>query len=285
LLHSLIPLVLSLSPAAAYAKPELLIEPADLARATDVVLLDVRGKPNYLEGHVPGAVWVDATAWGKAFTPQPDADAWAKRIGEQGIGLDSKVVVHGGEDVRDAARVWWILRYWGVKDVRLLNGGFLAWKAGGHKVNQDEVKPQPKTIKLKPEQERLATKELLLEKLKSGPPQLLDARSKPEYCGDLKTAQRSGAIPGSVHLEWVETVDPSTKRFRTPDELAKLFKERQVDLDSPAVTYCQSGGRAAVLAFALELMGGKQVRNYYQSWAEWGNAEDTPIVKPEPKKP
>ncbi len=281
---TLLSLVLSLAPAADYPRPELLVEAADLAKMTNAVVIDVRGKPNYDEGHIPGAVWIDASAWSKGFTPKPDADAWAKRIGELGIDADTRVVVQGGEDVRDAARVWWILRYWGVKDVRLLNGGFAAWKAAGGKVSTDDVKPEAKTVKLRAEPERLATKEQLLQALKGDAPLLLDARSRAEYCGEMNTAKRNGSIPGAVQLEWTETLDPKTKKFKSPEELGKLFKERQVDLDKPAVTYCQSGGRAAVLAFALELMGGKRVSNYYQSWAEWGNADDTPVAKPE-KKP
>ena len=56
------------------------------------------------------------------------------------------------------------------------------------------------------------------------------------------------------------------------------------DVSKPAVTHCQSGGRASVLAFTLELMGARDVRNYYKSWAEWGNADDTPVVRPPAKK-
>ncbi len=66
-------------------------------------------------------------------------------------------------------------------------------------------------------------------------------------------------------------------------EIAALLKECGIDVGKPVVTYCQSGGRAAVSAFVLELMGDPHVRNYYRSWAEWGNADDTPIGKPEKK--
>jgi thiosulfate/3-mercaptopyruvate sulfurtransferase len=65
--------------------------------------------------------------------------------------------------------------------------------------------------------------------------------------------------------------------------LTKLFRDAGIDPARPATTYCQSGGRAAVLAFVVELMGGKEVRNYYRSWSEWGNADDTPIEKPKKK--
>jgi thiosulfate/3-mercaptopyruvate sulfurtransferase len=280
---SLVCLVAALTPSADYAKPELLTEAADLAKAPAGLVVDVRARDEYTRGHIPGAVWVDAVAWGKAFTPSASAEAWGKRLGEAGIDPDTRVIVHGGDDVRDAARVWWILRYWGVKDVRILNGGWGAWQAAGGKVATEETKPEAKSVKLTPQQDRLATKDQLLSLLKDKP-QIIDARSTAEFCGTAETAKRNGSIPGATHLEWSECLDAKTKRFKAPAELQALLKEHQIDPDKPAVTYCQSGGRAAVMTFTLELMGGRQVRNYYQSWSEWGNDPDTPIVKPQPKK-
>ena len=123
------------------------------------------------------------------------------------------------------------------------------------------------------------TKGQLLDALKTKP-QIVDARSKDEFCGTAETAKRNGAIPGAVHLEWTDALDPKTKRFKTPAELRALLSERHIDVSQPVVTYCQSGGRSAAMAFTLELMGGQQVGNYYKSWAEWGNDADTPVVKP-----
>ena len=91
-------------------------------------------------------------------------------------------------------------------------------------------------------------------------------------------------MPGAKHLEWSDTLDKKTGRFKTAAELRRLFRDAGIDPSRPAVTYCQSGGRASVTAFALELMGAKHVGNYYKSWSEWGNADDTPVAKPG-KKP
>ena len=113
--------------------------------------------------------------------------------------------------------------------------------------------------------------------------ELADARSEAEHCGDDIKAKRGGAIPGAMHLEWKEALDPATHRFKKPEELARLFQQAGIDLHKPTVTHCQSGGRAAVMAFTLELMGADQVSNYYRSWSEWGNDPDTPVVQP-PRK-
>jgi thiosulfate/3-mercaptopyruvate sulfurtransferase len=267
-----------------YARPELLIEATDLARlaeARDVRILDARPRPKYLAGHLPGALWVDHDAWGKAFATGQDRDAWAGRIGGLAIGPDMRVIVYDDSFSKDAARIWWILRYWGVKDVRLLNGGWPAWHASGAPVatGQPEALAAMRAV-IAPESERLTTKAQLLEGLTEQRFQIIDARSHGEYCGDTKTAKRNGAIPGARHLEWIELLDPKSQRFKGPAELAKLFADAGIDLKRPTVTHCQSGGRAAVMAFGLELMGAKDVRNYYRSWAEWGNADDTPIDTP-----
>src|SRR5262249_31464627 len=128
---------------------------------------------------------------------------------------------------------------------------------------------------------RLATREQLLGELKAGRPgQIVDTRSEAEFCGKAGKARRTGAIPGARHLEWSDTLDPKTRRFRSAAELTRRFRGAGIDLDRPATTYCQSGGRAAVMAFVIELMSGRPARNYYRSWAEWGNDPDTPIVKP-----
>ena len=274
------------SSADSYPNTDLLVEAADLARpatASGFHVLDARPRDQYLAGHVPGAVWVDHDAWAKAFDDGQDADAWAKRMAALGVDLDTTVVVYDDNRCKDAARIWFVLHYWGVKDVRLLgDGGWRAWADAG-KVSKDEPTVPSRDVKLAPQERRLATKGQVLQLLKGEGSQIIDARSSQEFCGEAVTAKRNGAIPGALHLEWSDVIDAKTQRFKTREELAKLFQDAG-KLNRPAVTHCQSGGRASVMAFTLELMGAKDVRNYYKSWAEWGNAEDTPVVKPTPKK-
>jgi thiosulfate/3-mercaptopyruvate sulfurtransferase len=271
-----------------YAKPELLVEPADLAKATadQWHVFDARGKGKYIDGHAPAAAWIDATTRARAFGEGEDQAAWEKRLGELGITTDATVVLYDDSQSKDAARMWWILRYWGVKDVRLVNGGWKGYLASGGPIEKGERTPARVTAKLSPQRERLATKAQLKEWIRSGKAheQIVDSRSSGEYCGTEQTAKRNGAIPGATHLEWSDTLDPKTGRFKSSEELTRIFHEAGIDPAQPASTYCQSGGRASVMAFVLELMGGKEVRNYYKSWADWGNDPDTPIVKPQPKK-
>jgi thiosulfate/3-mercaptopyruvate sulfurtransferase len=266
----------------AYPRPGLLVEPAQLARpdaAKGCAALDARPRKDYDRGHVPGARWVDAAAWAKAFGHGGDAGGWSGRIGDLGVGPGTRVVVYDDNDAKDAARVWWILRYWGVGDVRLLNGGWKAWQAGGFPTDTAGAIFQPGAFRAEARPERLATKGQLLGSLKGGTLQVVDARSAAEFCGDERlNNRRAGAIPGARQLEWSDLIDRTTHRFKPAPELRRLFRQAGIALDRPSATYCQSGGRASVMAFALELMGADGVSNYYPSWAEWGDAADTPVT-------
>jgi thiosulfate/3-mercaptopyruvate sulfurtransferase len=271
----------------AYARPELLLEPAELAKAETarkVTVLDARGAASYKDSHVPGAVHVDVSEWAKAFARGQDRADWVKRVGGLGIHTTIPVVIYDASRNNAAARIWWILRYWGIEDVRLLNGGWNGWVAAGGKTEKGENKPKTSKPELKAHPERLATRTQILEGMKKGTAgQLLDTRSTKEYCGETNTAKRNGTLPGAKHLEWSDTLDAKTGRFKTAVQLAKLFKEAGIDPRQPTTTWCQSGGRASVMAFVLELMSGKPARNYYRSWSEWGNSSDTPIITPKKK--
>ncbi|MCR4413218.1 MAG: sulfurtransferase [Thermoguttaceae bacterium] len=275
-----------------YPRAELLMEPGELCRpdvARQWIVLDARSEKEYASEHLLGARWVDHDGWAKAFDDGKDIASWSQRIGGLGIAADSKVVIYDASAMKNAARIWWILRYWGVGEVRLLNGGWKTWKAEGRPTT-DEVPPVARVdFRATPRAQRLATKGLILDSLKGRTLQIVDARSDREYCGlDRQNNRRAGAIPGAKNLDWSELIDPKTHRFKSADELTRLFERAGIDLRRPSVAHCQSGGRASVMAFAMELMGADDVRNYYRSWGEWGNLEDTPIVvhkKEEPKQP
>jgi len=114
--------------------------------------------------------------------------------------------------------------------------------------------------------------------------QIIDARSEGEFCGTEKSNnKRAGAIPGAKHLEWIDLLDKNSQRFKSAGEINKLLADAGIDLNEKTTAHCQSGGRASVMAFGLELMGAKDVSNYYRSWSEWGNTSDTPIVPGKPR--
>lgn len=279
--------VLFLDNPAEYPNPRLLIEPVELASSNSrqIIVLDCRTQEKYNAGHVPNARWLDVSAWSKAFGNGADIEAWAKRLGELGLRPDAEIVVYDDSKAVAAARIWWILRYWGLTNVRLLNGGWLAWQSANLPVSTEmPSSPPPVTIRLRPQNEVFASKQDVLACLSKQDCQIVDARSEDEFCGKTKLSKRGGAMPGAKHLEWSDLIDGQTHRFKPADEIRRLLTQAGIALNKPTVAHCQSGGRSSVMAFALELMGAKNVRNYYAGWAEWGNAEDTPIVTPQSGK-
>jgi thiosulfate/3-mercaptopyruvate sulfurtransferase len=276
----------SLMAAETYSRTDLLVEPTELASAnSQFVILDARDRAKYDQGHLPSARWVDHATWAKSFQDGKDAEGWSKKIAHLGIASDTKVVIYDDDWNKEAARIWWILKYWGVVDVRLLNGGWKSWTAASLP-SQSDTQPPPTPTKFvaKSQADRLTTKQKLLDSLKDKDLQIVDARSEGEFCGTEKmNNKRAGAIPGAKHLEWIDLLDKETQRFKTAGEIGKLFADTGIDLNEKTATHCQSGGRASVMAFGLELMGAKDVSNYYRSWSEWGNSNDTPIVPGKPK--
>lgn len=272
-----------------YPRADLLLEPAELAvpaLAGQFVILDVRSAADYDESHIPGALRVDHGEWKAAFGTGRDADAWSKLIGNLGITDSSKVVIYDNKDMKDAARIWWILSYWSAPDVRLLDGGWKTWAAEGYPTTDRAGKPPtPAKFKAVARRRKLANMKQILAQLDIGQLQIIDVRSEGEFCGvDAKNNKRAGAIPGAKNLEWSNMIDLETGRFKPADELRRLFDTAGIDIGGPSASHCETGGRASVMVFALELMGAKKARNYYPGWSEWGNADDTPVAAAEVDK-
>lgn len=265
-----------------YPRQNLLIEPSDLSdKLSEFLILDARSSKEYLAGHIPGSIRVEEGEWKKEFQDGGDVGGWERRIGDLGIDGSKPVVVYDDAAGNRAARVWWILRYYGVANVSLLNGFWRGWNADMLPIETEPNQASRVQFKAMVQASRLARKGDLLRFLASDgrPIDIVDARSHAEYCGKVPLlSKRAGHIPSAKHLDWVELVDTKgSHRFGSANELRKLFQVNGVDLKRPIVTHCQSGGRSSVMAFALELMGADQVANYHASWSEWGNADDTPI--------
>ena len=151
-----------------YPQPDLLIEAAQLALpeiAKQYIVLDARSQQKYEQGHVPAARWVDHATWAKDFAAGTDAAGWSRKISALGLTLESRVVVYDDNQAKDAARIWWILKYWGVKDVRLLNGGWAGWTSGKHPLQTGRVNAAtPTEFKAQADSRRLATKKKNMKK-------------------------------------------------------------------------------------------------------------------------
>lgn len=236
-------------------------------------IVDVRPADQYAEAHIPGAVSVDLGDW-KSVSLSPDglndAANWSGRVGSLGVTRDSDVVVYGANPT-NAARIWWILKYVGVKQVALLDGGWDAWQASGSATSTET--PVVDAVEFVPEfqTDRLAQ----MQELAGGDSAatIIDTRTDAEFNGTGGPGERHGHIPGAVHLEWNQFMTDDG-RFQSPEEIQALLSAQGIEPGGEQVVHCQSGGRASVAALALELAGYGTARNYYCGWSEWSASEE-----------
>jgi thiosulfate/3-mercaptopyruvate sulfurtransferase len=226
------------------AKPEvsaILIEPAELERQLNLRglrILDTRPKRDYSKGHVPGAVYVDVATWqelGKTEGGFHNARAWGDKGGQLGIEHGSRVVVYGSR-LPDTARIWWTLKYLGLGEAAMLNGGWEAWAK--EKRTTETTTPKVSAARFEPmfQADRLEEIESLKASIRSGKVTVVDTRSSDEFTGKEIRGKRGGHIPGAKLLEWTELLVPDG-RFKTPDELRELFRKRGLLPDNTAVCY------------------------------------------------
>jgi thiosulfate/3-mercaptopyruvate sulfurtransferase len=269
--------------------PPVLVTADELERqlesADPPVLLDVRwalGDPNghqhYLDGHIPGAVYVNLDTELAAPPvptegrhPLPDPDALQAAARRWGVREGSRVVAYDNSGNLAAARAWWLLRWAGVSDVRLLDGGLSAWgdrprETGfGRTAEPGDVVVKPGTMPV-----------LSMEEAGTFPGVLLDARAGERYRGEQEPVDpRAGHIPGAVSGPTGDNL-AEDGRFRSPDELAVRFKALGANRDQVGV-YCGSGVTASHEIAALAIAG-IEAALYPGSWSQWSNHPGRPAA-------
>ncbi|GAA3003996.1 sulfurtransferase [Streptomyces fulvorobeus] len=256
------------------------------------VLLDVRwrlggphGRPDYEAGHLPGAVFVDLDAElagpaGKGGRhPLPDPEDFAAVMRRAGVSRSAPVVVYDGGQGWAAARAWWLLRWTGHPDVRVLDGGLAAWTGELSTVTptsaEGDFRPEPGGLPLLDADAAAALARFGL---------LLDARAAERYRGDVEPIDRVGGhIPGAVSAPTTENVGEDG-RFLAADVLAARFAALGADEAQGAVgVYCGSGVSGAHEVLALELAGHRAAL-YAGSWSEWSSDASRPVATgPDPR--
>jgi thiosulfate/3-mercaptopyruvate sulfurtransferase len=288
-------LLASQLPMQGYARPELLVGTEWLARnleASHIRIVDMR-RDGYDTGHIPGAVLLDNNAIRIADRPPtflPTPEEFAALMGRLGITNETRVIAYDDRGGIYATRLWWILNYYGHPNVAVLDGGWVAWTAEGrpqaHGRTARVAGPapvQPAPFVITPGTVGVATMDDVKGAINRKGITLIDARTQAEIEGrDLRGIKRGGYIESSVAVYWEDFFDPKTHLHKPAAEIARLFRDKGVTADQEVITYCQVGMRASHDLFALALIGHdlSKLRNYYGSWEEWGNRDDTPIVRP-----
>ena len=211
---------------------------------------------------------MDAKDWIPAFTSDPSRPSWEKRIGALGIERNEPIVLCDDGSNKDAAGVRAILRYWGFTDVRLLDGGWHAWLFAGGQRDAKAPHPTPRAVKLDPTAGEFIAKEQVLEMLRSGSVQVVDACTTvaADPSADLQAAVKNTDNSCLKRLTWVSIVAGRRSLKFSAKELEQLVRNAGIDVSRPTVVCSESLENAAGVAFALELIGARNVQICFPAW-------------------
>lgn len=273
--------------AVTYAHPEQLVETDWVAAHVadpNVRIVDMR-QSGFAVGHVPGAVYLSPVAIRDAKAPPaflPTPAAFEDQMAKLGISDATRVVVYDERGGIYAARLWWVLNYFGHSNVALINGGWIKWKAEHRPESTNTPSPAAGRFTTRHQPRWLATADDVVKAIDRPGVKIVDARTTAEIEGkDLRNIRRGGFVPSSVPVYWEDLLDPQTRTFKSADEIKTLFEDRGILSSQEVIAYCQVGMRASVDLFALRLIGYDKLRNYYGAWEEWGNRDDLPIATKE----
>lgn len=240
-------------------------------------------REEYNARHIPGAVFfdIDEIADTNSTLPHmlPPPEKFASRVRRLGIGDGNRIVVYDAVGMMSAARVWWMFRVFGAKEVAVLDGGLPKWLSEGRPVDDNIPLPRERHFSARLDNTQVRGKAQMLANVSSRREQVLDARSSGRFNAtepEIWPGRRSGHIPGAHNLPYAQLLRPD-QTFHDAETLRARFEAAGIDLKRPVVTSCGSGLTACVLALGLGLIGHRDVAVYDGSWAEWGLPGDTPV--------
>ena len=241
----------------------------------------------YDSGHILGAIGWN---WKTKLQDQlrrtiASKDDFEELLRASGIKNDTTIVLYGDNNNWFAAWAYWLLKYYGHEDVRILDGGRKKWEAVGRDFTTDSPEVEASEYVIgEVKSDFRAFRDDILSNLHGDKFGLVDVRSPQEFAGEIlappglkELSQRPGHIPGASNIPW-STVVNEDGTFKSVEEIRKIYAAEGITSEKKVITYCRIGERSAHSWFVLkELLGFKDVRNYDGSWTEWGNLIDVPI--------
>jgi len=278
-----------------YANPEALVETDWLEQNLNdpsIRVIEVDEDAGaYAKGHIPNAVgwnWntdLHATV-GRDYVDQEGLSALLSRAG---VGPDTTVILYGGNNNWFAAYAYWLVKYLGFDNVKLLNGGRKKWELESRELTQEAPSPKPADVKVKGKiRESIRSfRDEVLQRAKDRKGGLIDVRSPEEFRGEKlapdhlpqEQAQVPGHVPGASNIPWAKAANDDGT-FKSADELKALYEGAGITPDKDIIAYCRIGERSSHTWFALtELLGYKNAKNYDGSWTEYGSLVGVPVEK------
>jgi thiosulfate/3-mercaptopyruvate sulfurtransferase len=240
---------------------------------------------DYLEAHIPGAVFFDVDAISDHSDPlphmYPDAAHFAHDVAALGISSGDTVVAYDSGGWVAAPRAWWMFLSFGHPNVKILDGGLKKWLREGRPTHSGKVTPKPGKFQAKFDSSYLRSEQHLVRNLETRAEQVIDARPRARFEGtgaEPRPGLRSGHIPGSRSVPYAELFDAGSGAMKPLEELRKAFTGAGVDLTKPIVTSCGSGVSALVVTLALYRLGVRGSALYDGSWSQWGLPDGPPVA-------
>lgn len=244
-----------------------------------------RGRGEYLEAHIPGAAYLDIDddlaaprGSGPGRHPLPASEAFAAAAGRAGIGPNTHVVAYDASGGAYAARLWWLLRYFGHERISLLDGGWPGWLAGGYPTESGAAAIAPAIFTPHPRPE-MVIDAAAVEALRHDPRALLlDARAPERYEGREEPVDpRAGHIPGARSAPYAGNLREDG-RMKSQEELRARYDALGAGEAERVACYCGSGVTAAHDIFALLLAGYPGALLYEGSWSDWSGDPARPVA-------
>ncbi|MDH2907558.1 MAG: sulfurtransferase [Candidatus Nitrosotalea sp.] len=256
-----------------------------------IVEVDYDPENAYRQGHLQGAslIW-----WKRDINDPITRDIVSKSqfedlLSRNGITTQSEVILYGDFNNWFAAFVFWIFKYYGHENVKIMNGGRKKWEIENRSYTKDEPQIQKTNYVAQPPNEGLRAYLFDVRRsLDKKDTVLVDVRSPKEFSGEITApaeypmehAQRGGHIPNASNIPWASAVNDTDGTFKSVEELKKIYETKGITPDKDVICYCRIGERSSHTWFVLKyLLGYPQVRNYDGSWTEWGNMIGNPIEK------
>ena len=245
--------------------------------------VDRDAKAEYDQSHIPNARFfdIDEVSDHRSDLPHmvPPVEKFMSKVRKLGVGDGHQIVIYDSHGLFSAARVWWLFKVMGQKNVAVLDGGLPKWLREGRTVDSSSPLIRDRHMFVKYHDEMVKDVTQISSASKLGDFEILDARSAGRFRGEEpepRPGLRAGHIPGSKNIFYGDLLNEDGT-LKSQDKLVEHFKAKAVNLDKPVITSCGSGVTAAIINLALDRIGKTDHALYDGSWTEWGMYPTVPV--------
>ena len=245
----------------------------------DILVVEVGKQEDYVKQHIPNARFIGISEIKCPDAPRqghlPPLAQLSQSLGAAGITSDTHVVAYDNNLNSAAARLLWVLEAVNHRKMSLLNGGLSAWMAAGYEFESGDPVQSDASLPVTLNPDVIASKQDVLSAINMPDITIVDSRSPEEHRGEKSASDRKGRIPGSVNLNWLDTIDQD-RRFRPEHELLDLLNARGIEKQQELIVHCQTHQRSSHAFVMLRSLGFSQVKGYAGSWSEWSADPECP---------